>query len=84
MAFYNQYAGPNNQPLTNEINSFDQYAGHPQNQGVYHYHLNQIPNFKGQDALLGFLLMDFIYGPFENNVKITNENLDEYMHTYYT
>ena len=30
VAFYNQYAGPNNQPLTNEINSFDQYAGHPQ------------------------------------------------------
>ena len=30
VSFYNQYAGPDNQPLTNEINSFDQYNGHPQ------------------------------------------------------
>ena len=29
VVFYNQYAGPNNQPLTNEINSFDQWLGHP-------------------------------------------------------
>ena len=29
---FNQYAGPN-QPLTNEINSFDQYGGHPQQTG---------------------------------------------------
>ena len=36
VSFFNQYAGPNNQPLTNEINSFDQYNGHPQPQGVYH------------------------------------------------
>ena len=36
--FYNQYAGPN-QPLTNEINSFDQYLGHPQATGQYHYHI---------------------------------------------
>tara|TARA_B000000557_G_scaffold126347_1_gene102418 strand:- start:1766 stop:2617 length:852 start_codon:yes stop_codon:yes gene_type:complete len=81
VAFYNQYAGPNNQPLTNEINSFDQYAGHPQNQGVYHYHLEPtyLTSNKGQDALLGFLLDGFpVYGPFENDVKITNENLDEY------
>ena len=27
VVFYNQYAGPNNQALTNEINSFDQYSG---------------------------------------------------------
>ena len=77
---FNQ-AGTNNQPLTNEINSFDQYAGHPQNQGVYHYHLEPtyLTSNKGQDALLGFLLDGFpVYGPFENDVKITNENLDEY------
>ena len=36
--FYNQYAGPNNQPLDNEIPSFDSYYGHPQQTGQYHYH----------------------------------------------
>ena len=36
--FYNQYAGPNNQPLDNEIPSFDNYYGHPQQTGQYHYH----------------------------------------------
>ena len=39
IVFYNQYAGPDNQPLTNEINSFDQFLGHPQNTGQYHYHV---------------------------------------------
>ena len=39
--FYNQYAGPN-QPLTNEITSFDQYYGHPQQSGQYHYHVEPI------------------------------------------
>ena len=37
VVFYNQYAGPNNQALTNEINSFDQWLGHPQQFGQYHY-----------------------------------------------
>ncbi|MDG1268780.1 MAG: YHYH protein, partial [Candidatus Marinimicrobia bacterium] len=27
--FFNQYGGPNNQPLDNEIASFDNYYGHP-------------------------------------------------------
>jgi hypothetical protein len=35
---YNQYAGPNNTPLTSEIASFDKYNGHPQATGQYHYH----------------------------------------------
>jgi len=39
VVFYNQYAGPNNQALTNEINSFDQFLGHPQQSGQYHYHV---------------------------------------------
>ena len=56
VALYNQYAGPNNQPLTNEINSFDQYAGHPQNQGVYHYHLEPtyLTQIKVKMHYLGF------------------------------
>ena len=36
--FYNQYAGPN-QPLAGEMTSFDQYYGHPQAQGGFHYHV---------------------------------------------
>ncbi len=42
VAFYNQYAGPNNQVLTSEINSFDNYYGHPQAQGQYHYHVEPL------------------------------------------
>ena len=78
---YNQYAGPNNLPLTNEINSFDQNAGHPQAQGAYHYHVE--PNFltasKGRSALMGFLLDGFpVYGPLENNALVANSSLDAY------
>lgn len=83
VAFFNQYAGPNNQPLTNEIFSFDQYNGHPQQQGVYHYHLE--PNYLtsqdsiGTDGLLGFLLDGFpVYGPTENGETITNDDLDDF------
>lgn len=86
--FYNQYAGPNNQPLTNEINSFDQYGGHPQQQGQYHYHLEPfyLTKEKGKDALLGYLLDGFpVYGPLENNKTVQNSNLDEFHgHTHVT
>ena len=77
---FNQYAGPN-QPLTNEINSFDQYNGHPQQSGQYHYHVEPlyITVNKGKSALLGFLLDGFpVYGPEENSKTITNADLDDY------
>lgn len=81
VVFYNQYAGPNNQALTNEINSFDQYLGHPQNSGQYHYHVK--PTFLtdqfGDDAFLGLLADGFpVYGPLENGKTITNSDLDQY------
>ena len=80
VVFFNQYAGPNNQPLTNEINSFDQWNGHPTNNGTYHYHIE--PTFLTQDnadGFLGLLLDGFpVYGPEENNITITNDDLDEY------
>ncbi len=79
--FYNQYAGPNNQALTNEINSFDQYNGHPQQQGGYHYHIEPLflTQNKGKDALLGFLLDGFpVYGTMENGTTVQNSNLDVY------
>lgn len=78
--FYNQYAGPN-QPLTNEIDSFDQYNGHPQQQGQYHYHVEPLylTTQKGKDALLGFLLDGFpVYGPSENGKTLTSKDLDVY------
>lgn len=81
VVFYNQYAGPNNQALTNEIDSFDQWLGHPQNTGQYHYHIE--PTYLtaqfGDDAFLGLLADGFpVYGPVENGVTITNADLDEY------
>jgi hypothetical protein len=77
---YNQYAGPA-QPLTNEINSFDQYNGHPQMTGQYHYHVEPlfITANKGKDALIGFLLDGFpVYGPMENGSTLTTADLDTY------
>jgi hypothetical protein len=78
--FFNQYGGPN-QPLTDEINSFDQYGGHPQNTGIYHYHAEpyNLTKNKGTDAFLGVLLDGFpVYGPYENGNTITNSDLDAY------
>lgn len=80
VAIFNQYAGPN-QPLTNEIDSFDQYDGHPQQTGVYHYHVE--PGFltgtDGKDALVGFLLDGFpVYGPMESGSTVSNADLDAY------
>lgn len=77
---YNQYAA-GNAPLTNEINSFDQYNGHPQNSGQYHYHVEPlfITNAKGRNALIGFLLDGYpVYGPLENGVVLTSSQLDAY------
>lgn len=81
VVFFNQYAGPNNQPLTSEINSFDQYLGHPQQAGSYHYHIE--PTFLtgafGADAFLGLLSDGFpVYGPMENGEAVTNDDLDEF------
>jgi hypothetical protein len=80
VAIFNQYAGPN-RPLTNEIDTFDQYDGHPQQSGVYHYHVE--PTFltgtAGKEALVGFLLDGFpVYGPMENGAIVSNTDLDAY------
>jgi len=81
VAILNQYAGPN-QPLTNEIMSFDQYWGHPQMTGQYHYHLEPLylTTVKAtKSSLLGFLLDGFpVYGPEEGGKKMTNDMLDAY------
>jgi hypothetical protein len=80
VALFNQYAGPA-RPLSNEINSFDQANGHPQQTGVYHYHVEplRITAARGLDALIGFLLDGFpVYGPLENGRRITNTDLDQF------
>ena len=77
---FNQYAGPGT-PLTNEINSFDQYNGHPQMTGQYHYHVEPkyLTTQKGRSALLGVLLDGYpVYGPLENGVTLTSSSLDAY------
>jgi hypothetical protein len=85
--FYNQYAAQR-APLTDEINSFDQYNGHPDPSGSYHYHIEPLylTKTKGKSALLGFLLDGFpVYGPEENGKKVTNSDLDAYHgHTHAT
>lgn len=79
---FNQYAGPNNQALTGEIASFDQWYGHPAQQGDYHYHVEPLylTTVKAsKSALLGFLLDGFpVYGPIENGVTVQNSSLDAY------
>ena len=74
IAIFNQYAA-GGVALTSEINSFDQYNGHPQQSGQYHYHVEPtyITLAKGKSALIGFLLDGFpIYGPLENGVTLTS------------
>lgn len=78
---FNQYAGPS-QPLTSEVVSFDQYWGHPQQTGQYHYHVEPLylTTVKAsKSALVGFLLDGFpVYGPEENGATVTNSMLDAY------
>jgi hypothetical protein len=79
--FFNQYAN-NNQPLSGEIVSFDQWWGHPAQTGDYHYHVEPLylTTVKAsKSALLGFLLDGFpVYGPTENGATLTNASLDAY------
>lgn len=81
VVFFNQYAGPDNQPLTFEVNSFDQGAGHPTGTNMYHYHIEPLSLTEqfGADAFLGLLADGYpVYGPEENGLEITNDDLDEF------
>lgn len=80
VALFNQYA-VGRAPLTHEIASFDQYNGHPQQEGLYHYHLEPLylTELFGDEALVGFLLDGYpVYGPMENGAEVKNSELDEY------
>jgi hypothetical protein len=79
IVFFNQYAA-GGAALTNEIDSFDQWLGHPAGT-QYHYHIE--PTFLtesfGKDSFLGLLSDGFpVYGPIENGVTITSSDLDDY------
>ena len=81
IVFFNQYAGPNEQELTNEINSFDQWLGHPTGTNQYHYHIDPtyLTTTFGSDAFLGLLADGFpVYGSEENGATVTNADLDDY------
>lgn len=79
VVFFNQYAA-GGAALTGEINSFDQYLGHPATT-TYHYHIKPkfLTDTYGEDAFLGLLSDGFpVYGPVENGVTITDSDLDDY------
>jgi hypothetical protein len=90
VAFFNQYAGPNNQALTNEIRSFDKYYGHPTGISLYHYHVEPLyltTVRSTKSGLMGFLLDGFpVYGPQEENgTTVLSSGLDVYHgHTHAT
>jgi hypothetical protein len=80
---FNQYAA-GRVALTSEINSFDQYGGHPAQAGDYHYHVEPAYLTGGngkssKSSLIGFLLDGYpVYGPQENGKTIINSDLDTY------
>ena len=80
VVFFNQVAAPGDDILE-ELNTFDQYTGHPQNQGIYHYHIEPtwLTGTISNEAFMGLLLDGFpVYGPEENGTRLTNDDLDEY------
>ena len=78
---FNQYAA-GGVALGNEKKGFDQYYGHPQMTGSYHYHVEPIyiTTVKStKSSLIGFLLDGFpVYGPDENGAAIAAAALDTY------
>ena len=79
VVFFNQYAAGNS-PLAGEINSFDQWLGHPA-MTQYHYHVEPtyLTQEFGEDAFMGLLSDGFpVYGPVENGVTLTSSDLDDY------
>jgi hypothetical protein len=63
VALFNQYAAGRS-PLSGEIATFDRYNGHPQQSGMYHYHIEPVYlTAQGSSRLLGVLLDGFpVYG----------------------
>lgn len=84
VVFFNQYAAGRS-ALDGEIDSFDQYLGHPTGGSAYHYHIEPtyLTDVYGEDALLGLLADGFpVYGPKENGTTIASDDLDDF-HGHY-
>jgi len=80
VSLFNQSAAPGD-VLEDEIVTFDQWEGHPENTGNYHYHLESpwLTQQNGNEGLVGLLMDGFpVYGTHENGTLITNDDLDEY------
>ena len=80
VVYFNQYAA-GRQPLTSEAVSFDQYGGHPNQDGQYHYHVEPtwLTGKYGKDAFLGFLADGYpVYGPQEGTKTLASADLDAY------
>jgi hypothetical protein len=86
VVFFNQYAA-GGASLSGEIDSFDQYLGHPA-MTTYHYHIRPkyLTDTFGEDSFLGLLSDGFpVYGSTENGETVTNVDLDDYHgHTHAT
>jgi len=71
-----------NEAIISELNTFDQYEGHPEPFGfAYHYHIEPtyLVETQGEGALMGIMLDGFpIYGMVEDGVELTADDLDEY------
>jgi hypothetical protein len=85
--FFNQYAAGGTS-LSAEMRGFDQWWGHPQMTGMYHYHVEPkyLTTVKAtKSSLVGFLLDGFpVYGPLDPD-GTTPTNLDAYHgHTHIT
>ncbi|PWG05371.1 YHYH protein [Polaribacter aquimarinus] len=79
VVFFNQYAA-GGADLTNEINSFDQWLGHPAGT-LYHYHIEPtyLTTQFSKSGFLGLLADGFpVYGPEENGSTLTSSDLDDY------
>jgi hypothetical protein len=74
---YNQYAAGWDS-LTTEMDSFDQYNGHPENHDWYHYHVEPVWLTRAsKEALIGVLLDGFpVYGPMEGGRLVSTKSLD--------
>ncbi len=71
-----------NAAIISEINTFDQYEGHPEPFGfAYHYHIEPtyIVETKGEGSFMGLMLDGFpIYGMMEEGAELTADDLDDY------
>ncbi len=81
VVFFNQFNGRRELLDQREFNNTDQWNGHPSPRLSYHYHIEPIwlTQNMGSDALLGVLLDGFpVYGPVEDGVTLTSDDLDEF------